>query len=343
MSAILPADSDDQVPSGTFRGRSSPMTNPPARRVNVPWADALFAALARGAAILTLSLLAGIILSLVVGAWPAIEKYGLSFLTRTDWDPVQDSYGGLVMIYGTLMSSFIALLIAVPVSFGIAMFLTELSPAWLKRPLGIAVELLAAVPSIVYGMWGLLVFGPILAEYVQTPLQSLTEGLPYVGALFSGPPVGIGILSAGIILAIMIIPFIASVMRDVFEVTPPMLKESAYGLGSTTWEVVSKIVLPHTKTGVVGAIMLGLGRALGETMAVTFVIGNMNQLNSLSVFEAANSITSALANEFAEAGEGLHQASLIYLGLVLFFITFVVLALSKVLLAQLKKSEGARS
>ncbi|MBH1985763.1 MAG: phosphate ABC transporter permease subunit PstC [Burkholderiales bacterium] len=319
------------------------MTNPPSRRVIAPWADSVFALAARAAAVLTLTLLLGIIGSLIVGAWPAIEKYGLGFLTSTTWDPVQNEYGGLVMIYGTLMTSFIALLIAVPVSFGIAVFLTELSPAWLKRPLGIAIELLAAVPSIVYGMWGLLVFGPILAEYVQQPLQSATEGIPYLGALFSGPPVGMGILSAGIILAIMIIPFIASVMRDVFEVTPPMIKESAYGLGSTTWEVVSKVVLPYTKTGVVGGIMLGLGRALGETMAVTFVIGNMNQLNSLSVFEAANSITSALANEFAEAGDGLHQASLIYLGLILFFITFVVLAFSKVLLAQLKKSEGARS
>lgn len=342
MSATLPADADD-FGSASRQKRSSPMSNPPPRRGPSPWADTVFALLARASAILTLSLLAGIIISLIVGAWPAIEKYGLGFLTSTEWDPVQESYGGLVMIYGTLMTSFIALLIAVPVSFGIAMFLTELSPAWLKRPLGIAVELLAAVPSIVYGMWGLLVFGPILATYVQQPLQNLTVGVPLLEAFFSGPPVGIGILSAGIILAIMIIPFIASVMRDVFEVTPPLLKESAYGLGSTTWEVVSKVVLPYTKTGVVGGIMLGLGRALGETMAVTFVIGNMNQLNSLSVFEAANSITSALANEFAEAGEGLHQASLIYLGLVLFFITFVVLSFSKVLLARLKKSEGARS
>lgn len=343
MTAILPADMDGADVPPDRGAKRRPMTSPPARRVNAPWADAVFAALAKAAALLTLALLLGIIGSLIVGAWPAIKTYGLSFLWRTEWDPVQDQYGGLVMIYGTLMTSFIALLIAVPVSFGIAMFLTELSPAWLKRPLGIAVELLAAVPSIVYGMWGLLVFGPLLATYVQQPLQGLTQGIPYIGALFGGPPVGIGILSAGIILAIMIIPFIASVMRDVFEVTPPMLKESAYGLGSTTWEVVWKVVLPYTKTGVVGGIMLGLGRALGETMAVTFVIGNMNQLNSLSVFEAANSITSALANEFAEAGEGLHQASLIYLGLVLFFITFVVLAFSKVLLARLKKSEGARS
>jgi phosphate transport system permease protein len=308
-----------------------------------PLLDGLFAAAAKGAAWLTLLLLVAILLSLIVGAWPSIEKYGLSFLVRSVWDPVQEDFGGLVMIYGTLATSFIALLIAVPVSFGIALFLTEMSPAWLKRPLGTAIELLAAVPSIVYGMWGLLVFGPILATYVQTPLQQLFGKVPYLGALVSGPPVGIGILSAGIILAIMIIPFIASVMRDVFEVTPPLLKESAYGLGSTTWEVVYKVVLPYTKAGVVGGIMLGLGRALGETMAVTFVIGNMNQLDSLSVFQAANSITSALANEFAEAGAGLHQASLIYLGLVLFFITFVVLSLSKLLLSQLKKREGERS
>ncbi len=314
----------------------------PRRRV-APWADAVFAALSQGAAWLTLALMVGIIGSLIVGATPALKAFGLGFLTSADWDPVQEKFGGLVMIYGTLASSFIALLIAVPVSFGIAIFLTELSPGWLKRPLGIAIELLAAVPSIVYGMWGLLVFGPILATFVQQPLQAVFTGVPLIGSLFSGPPVGIGILSAGIILAIMIIPFIASVMRDVFEVTPPMLKESAYGLGATTWEVVSKVVLPYTKTGVVGGVMLGLGRALGETMAVTFVIGNMNQLNSLSVFEAANSITSTLANEFAEAGEGLHQASLMYLGLVLFLITFVVLSISKLLLARLKKSEGARA
>ncbi len=308
-----------------------------------PMADRVFGWLAMGAALLTLAMLIGILLSLFVGAWPAISKYGLGFLTSTTWDPVREEYGGLVMIYGTLATSFIALVIAVPVSFGIALFLTELSPSWLKRPLGTAIELLAAVPSIVYGMWGLLVFGPILSVYIQQPLQKAFAGIPYLSALVSGPPVGIGILSAGIILAIMIIPFIASVMRDVFEVTPALLKESAYGLGSTTWEVVSKVVLPYTKAGVVGGIMLGLGRALGETMAVTFVIGNANQLNSLSVFEAANSITSALANEFAEAGAGLHQAALMYLGLVLFFITFVVLTLSKLLLAKMKKSEGTKS
>ncbi len=321
------------------------MSSPPTaqRSRSGAWFDTVFAWLAQGAAWVTLALLASILMSLLVGAWPAIERYGLGFLTSPVWDPVQENFGGLVMIYGTVATSLIALLIAVPVSFGIALFLTEMCPAWLKRPLGTAIELLAAVPSIVYGMWGLLVFGPILATYVQQPLQSLLNGVPYLGALVSGPPVGIGILSAGIILAIMIIPFIAAVMRDVFEVTPPLLKESAYGLGSTTWEVVSKVVLPYTKTGVVGGIMLGLGRALGETMAVTFVIGNMNQLDSLSLFQAANSITSALANEFAEASTGLHQASLIYLGLVLFFITFVVLSLSKLLLLQLKKNEGAKS
>jgi len=306
-------------------------------------ADRIFGWVAKSAAILTLMLLLAILTTLTISAWPAIDKYGFSFLTSTVWDPVKDEYGGLVMIYGTVATSLIALLIAVPVSFGIALFLTELSPAWLKRPLGTAIELLAAVPSIVYGMWGLLVFGPVLATYVQQPLQAAFTGVPYLGAFVSGPPVGIGILSAGIILAIMIIPFISAVMRDVFEVTPALLKESAYGLGATTWEVVSKVVLPYTKTGVIGGIMLGLGRAIGETMAVTFVIGNFNQLDSLSLFQAANSITSALANEFAEAGEGLHQASLMYLGLVLFFITFVILTLSKVLLSQLRKGEGVKT
>ncbi len=321
------------------------MSTPPAGRpaFGGAWVDRLFGWAARGAALITLALLGGIMVSLFIGAWPAIHAYGLGFLFSTKWDPVANEYGGLVMVYGTLATSLIALVIAVPVSFGIALFLTELSPAWLKRPLGTAIELLAAVPSIVYGMWGLLVFGPLLAQFVQQPLQSLFSGVPYLGALVSGPPVGIGILSAGIILAIMIIPFIAAVMRDVFEVTPPMLKESAYALGSTTWEVVSRVVLPYTKAGVIGGVMLGLGRALGETMAVTFVIGNFNQLNSLSLFEPANSITSALANEFAEAAGGLHQSALIYLGLVLFFITFVVLALSKLLLSRLRKGEGAKA
>ena len=347
MSSALPATHAPFEMSGVRPSakHNRAMTTPPSDNP-VRWGsliDQIFGLAAKGAAFITLALLLGILASLVIGAWPALQKFGFGFLTSSVWDPVKEDFGGLVMIYGTLATSLIALLIAVPVSFGIALFLTELSPAWLKRPLGTAIELLAAVPSIVYGMWGLLVFGPILATYVQQPLQSLLSGVPFLGSLVSGPPVGIGILSAGIILAIMIIPFIASVMRDVFDVTPPLLKESAYGLGSTTWEVMSKVVLPYTKAGVIGGIMLGLGRALGETMAITFIIGNTNQLNSLSVFEAANSITSALANEFAEAGAGLHQASLFYLGLVLFFITFVVLSLSKLLLRQLKKSEGVKS
>lgn len=343
MSSTLPASHAPIQEQVNVDKRDMSQSPPPNSRRQGPLPDRIFGWLAKGAAFITLGLLIAILASLFYGAWPAITKYGLGFLTSTTWDPVKDEYGGLVMIYGTIATSFIALLIAIPVSFGIALFLTELSPAWLKRPLGTAIELLAAVPSIVYGMWGLLVFGPILATYVQKPLQNTFGDVPVLGALFSGPPVGIGILSAGIILAIMIIPFIASVMRDVFDVTPPLLKESAYALGSTTWEVVSKIVLPYTKAGVVGGIMLGLGRALGETMAVTFVIGNFNQLDSLSLFQAANSITSALANEFPEAGEGLHQAALIYLGLVLFFITFVVLALSKVMLSQLNKREGTKT
>lgn len=335
----------DLAADQSLASSSHSMTKPPPKNKprSGPLADRIFAWLAKGAALFSLATLMAILVSLTISAWPAISRYGFGFLTSTSWDPVKQDFGGLVMIYGTLMTSLIALLIAVPVSFGIAVFLTELSPAWLKRPLGTAIELLAAIPSIVYGMWGLLVFGPLLAQYVQQPLQSVFGGLPYLGALLSGPPVGIGILSAGIILAIMIIPFIAAVMRDVFEITPTLLKESAYGLGATTWEVVTKVVLPYTKSGVIGGIMLGLGRAIGETMAVTFVIGNFNQLDSLSLFQAANSITSALANEFAEAGEGLHQASLMYLGLVLFFITFVILTLSKVLLSQLKKNEGLKT
>jgi len=343
VSSTLPVSEMSFNPEARTSGRV--MTNPPSIKMarSGPVADRIFGWLAKSAALFTLGMLIAILMSLIISAWPAISKYGLGFLISSTWDPVKEEFGGLVMIYGTLMTSVIALIIAVPVSFGIALFLTELAPAWLKRPLGTAIELLAAIPSIVYGMWGLLVFGPLLATYVQMPLQAIFKGVPYLGAFFSGPPVGIGILSAGIILAIMIIPFIAAVMRDVFEVTPTLLKESAYGLGATTWEVVSKVVLPYTKTGVIGGIMLGLGRAIGETMAVTFVIGNFNQLDSLSLFQAANSITSALANEFAEAGEGLHQASLMYLGLVLFFITFVVLTLSKILLSQLKKNEGAKT
>jgi len=305
--------------------------------------DMLFFNLTRAAAALTLVVMAGIIVSLVISSWPSIDKFGFSFITNSVWNPPMDEFGALVPIYGTIVTSLIALIIAVPVSFGIALFLTELSPAWLRRPLGTAIELLAAIPSIVYGMWGLLVFSPIFASYIEAPLGATLGKVPLIGKLFQGPPIGIGLLCAGIILAIMIIPFIASVMRDVFEVTPPMLKESVYGLGGTTWEVVWKVVLPYTRAGVVGGIMLGLGRALGETMAVTFVIGNTNTLNDVSLFSSGNSITSALANEFAEAAPGLHTSALIELGLVLFVITFFVLAASKILLVRLQASEGTRA
>ena len=315
--------------------------SPPKRRLNTPWGDALFSFLAHSAAWLTLAILAGIIGSLLVGAAPAIKEFGLGFLWHSEWDPVQDHYGGLAMIYGTVATSVIALLIAVPVSFGIALFLTEICPVWLRRPMGTAIELLAGVPSIIYGMWGLFVFAPLFADHVQPLLKATLGQLPVLGRLFSGPAFGIGILTAGLILAVMIIPFISSVMRDVFEIVPAVLKESAYGLGCTRWEVVRKIVLPYTKTGVVGGVMLGLGRALGETMAVTFVIGNANEL-SLSLFAPGNSIASTLANEFGEAQSVLHVSSLYALALILFVITFIVLSAAKLMLAGMSRKEGVK-
>ena len=305
--------------------------------------DWLFFNVTRAFAVLTLLLLAGIIGSLIIGSLPSIKQFGIAFLWSGEWNPPMDRFGALIPIYGTVATSIVALIIAVPVSFGIAIFLTELSPPWLRRPLGVAVELLAAIPSIVYGMWGLLYFGPIFAQHVQPFLAATLGKVPLIGLLFEGAPLGIGILAAGLILAIMIIPFIASVMRDVFEVTPAMLKESAYGVGSTTWEVVWNVVLPYTKVGVIGGVMLGLGRALGETMAVTFLIGNMNVFNGISLFLPGNSIASALANEFAEAESELYTASLIELGLILFIITFIVLSFSKLLLLRLSKQEGAKT
>ena len=304
--------------------------------------DVIFSALVRLAALITLLLLAGIIVSLIFASWPSIQQFGLSFLWTKEWDPPAQEFGALVPIYGTVVTSIIALIIAVPVSFGIALFLTELAPNWLKRPLGIAIELLAAIPSIVYGMWGLFIFAPLFATYFQEPVGNVLSSVPIVGELFSGPAFGIGILAAGVILAIMIIPYIASVMRDVFEQTPVMMKESAYGIGCTTWEVIWNIVLPYTRNGVIGGVMLGLGRALGETMAVTFIIGNTYQLDSASLFMPGNSITSALANEFAEAETGLHTAALMELGLILFVITFIVLVISKFMTLRLSKNEGAR-
>ena len=301
--------------------------------------DSLFRNLTRLAASGVLVLLAAILFSLIKGSMPAIHAFGFGFLISPDWDPVTDHFGALIPIVGTLVTSFIALLIAIPVSFGIALFLTELSPRILRRPLGVAIELLAGIPSIIYGMWGLFVFAPMFADHIEPWLNDHVGPLPYIGPFFSGPPMGIGILTASIILAIMVIPFISAVMRDVFDVVPVMLKESAYGLGSTTWEVMMSIVLPYTKVGVVGGIMLGLGRALGETMAVTFVIGNAHEL-SKSLLNPGNSISSALANEFTEAVGDLYTSSLVELGLVLFFITFVVLSLARYMLYQLGQREG---
>ncbi len=292
-------------------------------------------------ALTVLFVLVGIIISLINGALPALKEFGPGFITTVEWDPVNDQFGAAIAIVGTLASAGIALLIAFPVSFGIALFLTEVCPVWLRRPLGTAIELLAGVPSIIYGMWGLFVFAPMFSEYVQPLLKSTLGAVPFIGALFKGPTMGIGILTAGLILAVMIIPFIASVMRDVFEIVPAVLKESAYGLGCTRWEVVRKVVLPYTKTGVVGGVMLGLGRALGETMAVTFVIGNAAKLPT-SLFSPGSSIASTLANEFAEASSTLHVSSLFALGLILFIITFIVLSGAKLMLMGLSRKEGVK-
>ena len=303
------------------------------------WLDILFRNVTRISAFAVLALLIAIIVSLIFGSMPAIKAFGFHFLVSAEWNPVTDEFGALVPIVGTLVTAGIALLIGIPVSFGIALFLTELSPRWLRRPLGIAIELLAGIPSIIYGMWGLFVFAPLFGDYIEPWLNKNLGHMPLIGPFFSGPPMGIGILTAGIILAIMVIPFIASVMRDVFDVVPTLLKESAYGLGYTTWEVMWNVVLPYTKIGVVGGIMLGLGRALGETMAVTFVIGNAHDL-SASLLMPGNSISSALANEFTEAVGDLYTSSLIELGLILFFITFVVLSLARLLLYKLAQREG---
>src|SRR4051812_11989943 len=304
--------------------------------------DATFRNVTRFFAFLVFSLLAAILVSLVIGGSLSLHRNGFEFLFNENWDPVKDDFGALVPIVGTVATSAIALLIAIPVSFGIAVFLTELSPVWLRRPLGTAIEMLAAIPSIIYGMWGLFVFAPLFQQHVQPLLGNTIGRIPGMGLLFSGPPMGIGMLTAGIILAVMVIPFITAVTRDVFELVPPMLKESAYGLGATTWEVVWGVVLPYTKAGVVGGIMLGLGRALGETMAVTFVIGNAHRL-ALSLNEPGNSIASALANEFAEAVGDIYYSALIELGLILFLITTLVLACSKLLLSRLARSEGTRT
>ncbi len=308
---------------------------------NQRFQDLLFHKVTLLFALTVLLALAGIIVSLVINAWPTLQRFGPAFLWTVEWDIVNKNFGAAIAIFGTLASASIALVIAIPLSFGIALFLTETCPLWLRKPLGTAVELLAAVPSIIYGMFGLFIFAPLFAEYGQPALQSTLGQMPLVGPLFGGAMNGIGILAAGLVLSIMILPFIASVMRDVFEIVPPVLRESAYGLGCTTWEVVRNIVLPYTKTGVVGGIMLGLGRALGETMAVTFVIGNSQRIGT-SLFSPGSSIASTLANEFGEADD-LHLSTLFALGLVLFLITFVVLACAKLLLLRMERGQGTRT
>ncbi len=301
--------------------------------------DAAFQQLTRAAAIAVLLLLSGVIISLMDGSIPALRAFGFGFLFSQKWNPVTEIFGALPAIYGTLITSLIAMLIAVPVGLMIAFFLTELCPQWLRRPIGIAIELLAGIPSIIYGIWGLFVFAPFLQETLQPFLINTLGNVPGIGPAFGGPPYGIGMLTAGLILAIMVLPFVTSISRDVFEAVPLVLKEAAYGLGCTTWEVVRNVVLPYTRVGVIGGVMLGLGRALGETMAVTFVIGNAHRI-SPSLLAPGTTISATIANEFTEAVGDLYTSALIALGLILFVITFIVLALARYMLLRIERRIG---
>jgi phosphate transport system permease protein len=301
--------------------------------------DTVFHGLTRTAAMTVLALLSGVIIALVIGAAPALGTFGFSFFYDESWNPVTEKFGALAPIYGTLVTSAIAMVIAVPVGLMVAFFLTELSPGWMRRPIGIAIELLAGIPSIIYGIWGLFVFAPFLQSYVQPFLIATFENVPILSSLFEGPPYGIGMLTAGLILAIMVLPFVTSISRDVFEAVPPVLKEAAYGVGCTTWEVFRYVVLPFTRVGVIGGFMLGLGRALGETMAVTFVIGNAHHV-SASILAPGTTISASIANEFTEAVGDLYTSSLIALGLILFFITFCVLAMARYMLMRIQKRAG---
>ena len=301
--------------------------------------DKVFHSITRIAAYFVLFLLSAIIVSLIIGAAPALQKFGFGFLTSERWNPVTENFGALAPIYGTVVTSIIAMVIAVPVGLLITLFLTELCPMWLRRPIGIAVELLAGIPSIIYGIWGLFVLAPFLQAHVQPFLIDLFGNVPVLSTIFAGPPYGIGMLTSGIILAIMVLPFVTSISRDVFEAVPPMLKEAAYGLGFTTWEVVRYVVLPYARVGVIGGVMLGLGRALGETMAVTFVIGNAHKVSS-SLLAPGTTIASTIANEFTEAVGDIYTSSLIALGLLLFVITFFVLAAARYMLMKIERSQG---
>jgi phosphate transport system permease protein len=301
--------------------------------------DLVFHGLTRAAAITVLVLLSGVILALIIGSAPALSTFGLSFITTEVWNPVTDQFGALAPIYGTLVTSIIAMLIAVPVGLMIAFFLTELCPPILRRPIAIAIELLAGIPSIIYGIWGLFVFAPFLQKYIQPFLIDSFANVPVLNSLFEGPPYGIGMLTAGLILAVMVLPFITSISRDVFDAVPPVLKEAAYGVGCTTWEVFRSVILPYTRVGVIGGGMLGLGRALGETMAVTFVIGNAHKV-SASILAPGTTISASIANEFTEAVGDLYTSSLIALGLILFVITFIVLAMARYMLLRLQRRLG---
>ncbi len=302
--------------------------------------DNFFRRLTQGAALAVLLILGGVIISLIQGSIPAFRAFGFGFFTTEVWNPVTEKFGAGAAIFGTLVTSVIAMAIAVPVGIGIAIFLTELCPPALRRPIGIAIELLAGIPSIIYGIWGLFLFAPFMQQYVQPGLIALFGNVPVLSSVFAGPPYGIGMLTAGLILAIMVLPFVTSISRDVFETVPPMLKESAYGIGCTTWEVVGNIVIPYTRVGVIGGVMLGLGRALGETMAVTFVIGNAHKI-SASLIAPGTTISATIANEFTEADGAIYTSSLITLGLLLFIITFIVLAISRLLLMRVE-GKGAR-
>ncbi|WP_353183000.1 phosphate ABC transporter permease subunit PstC [Bosea sp. (in: a-proteobacteria)] len=315
---------------------SIPGATPIVRRTPKATFDAVFRNASFGAAMLVLVLLAGIMVSMIVGGWPAFREFGLGFITSSVWDTQNEQYGAWPAIVGTLSTALIALVIGVPLSLGIAVYLTQLAPAWFKKPVATAIELLAAVPSIIYGMWGLFVFVPLFAQYVQIPLSNIVEGMPVVGTiLYSRSPSGLGIFTAGIILAFMIVPFIASITRDMLEQIPSVLRESAYGIGATTWEVVRHVLVPQAGVSIIGAVMLGLGRALGETMAVTFVVGNANRL-SASILDPGSTIASRIANEFNEA-LGLQLNALIALGCILFFVTFVVLVIARLLVARVKR------
>ena len=328
---------DIALQSGAMRAQDVPTRAKVLARLQL--GDTLFRYLTRSAAIMVLVLLGGVIISLVHGSIPALQAFGFDFLIEQRWNPVTEKFGALAPIYGTIVTSVIAMLIAVPIGLLIAVFLTELCPAFLRRPIGIAIELLAGIPSIIYGIWGLFVFAPFLQQTLQPFLISTFGNVPVLSSLFAGPPYGIGVLTASLILAIMVLPFITSISRDVFDAVPPVLKEAAYGVGCTTWEVVRYVVLPYTRVGVIGGVMLGLGRALGETMAVTFVIGNAHKISS-SLIAPGTTISATIANEFTEAVGDLYTSSLIALGLILFVITFFVLAAARYLLLRIERRIG---